>query len=68
MLAANTSNVDSVFVADQPIKRDGKLVNVDLDRARRLAYESCDYLFESTGMETGGRWAPESSKSFQVVD
>jgi 5-methylthioadenosine/S-adenosylhomocysteine deaminase len=65
VLAANTSNVDSVFVAGRPIKRDGKLVNVDLARARRLAHESRDYLFESTGMETGGGWAPES---FQVAD
>ncbi len=65
VLAANTSNVDSVFVTGHPIKRDGQLVNVDLARARRLAHESRDYLFESTGMETGGGWAPES---FQVAE
>ena len=65
VLAANPSNVDSVFVAGRPIKRDGKLVNVDLARARRLAHESRDYLFENTGMETGGGWAPES---FQVAE
>jgi 5-methylthioadenosine/S-adenosylhomocysteine deaminase len=65
VLAANTSNVDSVFVAGRQIKRDGKLVNVDLARALRLAHESRDYLFENTGMETGGGWAPGP---FQVAD
>ena len=65
MLAANTSNVDSVFVAGRPVKRDGRLVNVGLARARRLAHESRDYLFKSAGVETGGEWAPES---FQVAE
>ena len=65
VLAANPSNVDSVFVTGRPLKRDGKLVKVDLSRARCLAHESRDYLFETTGMETGGGWAPES---FQVAD
>jgi 5-methylthioadenosine/S-adenosylhomocysteine deaminase len=65
VLVANPSNVVTVFVAGQPVKRAGELVNVDLAQACRLAHESRDYLFENTGMETGGGWAPES---FQVAD
>ncbi|WP_411348300.1 amidohydrolase family protein [Paenibacillus sp. WLX2291] len=41
---ANASNVDTVFVAGRPVKRHGKLVGVDMERIRRLAQESRDYL------------------------
>jgi cytosine/adenosine deaminase-related metal-dependent hydrolase len=37
---ANPSNVDHVLVAGKFVKRDGKLVGVDLNRARKLAEES----------------------------
>ena len=37
---ANASNVDHVLVAGNFVKRDGELVGVDLERARRLAEES----------------------------
>ena len=40
----DSSNVDSVFVAGQPRKRDGKLLNVDLARVSKLVYESRDYV------------------------
>jgi 5-methylthioadenosine/S-adenosylhomocysteine deaminase len=40
----DSSNVDSVFIAGTPRKRGGQLVNVDLARVRRLAYESRDYV------------------------
>ncbi|MFN8562880.1 MAG: amidohydrolase family protein [Anaerolineae bacterium] len=40
----DTSNVDSVFVAGKPMKRNGVLVGVDLNRLRQLAYESRDYV------------------------
>jgi 5-methylthioadenosine/S-adenosylhomocysteine deaminase len=47
----DTSNVDSVFVAGKALKRNGKLLNVDLDRARRLAIESRDYVVEKSGFK-----------------
>lgn len=47
----DTSNVDSVFVAGKALKRNGQLVNVDLDRARRLATESRDYVVEKSGFK-----------------
>jgi cytosine/adenosine deaminase-related metal-dependent hydrolase len=47
----DTSNVDSVFVAGKALKRNGKLVNVDLDHLRRKAYESRDYVIHKSGFE-----------------
>ena len=45
----DSSNVDSVWIAGKPKKRHGHLVNVDLDRVTRLAYESRDYVVEKSG-------------------
>jgi 5-methylthioadenosine/S-adenosylhomocysteine deaminase len=47
---ADTSNVDSVFVAGRAVKRDGQLVDVDLGAARRLVEESRDYLLGKAGL------------------
>lgn len=44
VMGMDTSNVDSVFVAGRPMKRDGKLVGVDLGRVAALAQESRDYV------------------------
>jgi 5-methylthioadenosine/S-adenosylhomocysteine deaminase len=45
----DTSNVDSVFVAGKPMKRNGELVGVDLNRLRELVYESRDYVIKKAG-------------------
>ena len=45
----DTSNIDSVFVAGKALKRNGQLVNVDLDHARKLAVESRDYVVAKSG-------------------
>jgi cytosine/adenosine deaminase-related metal-dependent hydrolase len=45
----DTSNVDSVFVAGKALKREGKLLNVDLDHLRQRAYESRDYILARSG-------------------
>ena len=57
--------VDTVLVAGGVVKRDGRLV-ADLERVRRLAYESRDYLFSRgaadpaiAGARAGGAWIPE---------
>ncbi len=47
--AMDTSNVDTVFVAGRAVKRGGKLVGVDLDRVRRQAAASRDYLVGRLG-------------------
>lgn len=50
VLAAHTGHVDSIFVSGKALKRDGKLVDVDAERVRRLAAESRDHLFEQAGL------------------
>ncbi len=47
--AMDTSNVDTVFIAGKAVKRAGKLVGVDLDRVRRQASASRDYLVGKLG-------------------
>jgi cytosine/adenosine deaminase-related metal-dependent hydrolase len=45
--AADTASIDSVFVAGRPVKFGGRLLDEKLvARARRLATESRDYLFQ----------------------
>jgi 5-methylthioadenosine/S-adenosylhomocysteine deaminase len=40
----DSSNVDTVFIAGQVRKQHGQLVGVDLNRVKKLAYESRDYV------------------------
>lgn len=47
----DTSNVDSVFVAGKALKRDGRLLGVDLDRVRKMAYASRDYVVAKSGFK-----------------
>ncbi len=49
VVGADTGNVDTVFVAGQALKRNGQLLNVDLERARGLAVESRDYVVARSG-------------------
>ena len=53
VLCAHTGNVDSVFVAGKAVKREGKLLNVDLNRIRSLAASSRDYIFKEYGIPDG---------------
>jgi cytosine/adenosine deaminase-related metal-dependent hydrolase len=47
----DTGNVDSVFVAGKALKRNGQLVGVDLNRVRKMAYESRDYVVAKSGFK-----------------
>jgi 5-methylthioadenosine/S-adenosylhomocysteine deaminase len=47
----DTSNVDSVFVAGKALKRNGRLLNVDLDDLRKKAYQSRDYVVAQSGFK-----------------
>ena len=49
VLGMDTSNVDTVLIAGKLLKRQGKLVGVDLDRIRRQAEQSRDYVLTKTG-------------------
>jgi len=46
---ADTGNVDSVFIAGRAMKRNGQLLNVDVERARRLAITARDYVVAKSG-------------------
>jgi len=49
VLAMDSSNVDTVLVGGKILKRDGKLVGVDIERIRRQVHQSRDYLVEKAG-------------------
>ncbi len=49
VLGMDTSNVDTVFVAGRLKKRAGRLVGVDVERVRREAERSRDYVLAQTG-------------------
>ena len=48
--AAGTHNVDSVYVAGRPVKRDGTFVDIDVRSVIAGATESHDHLLEAAGM------------------
>jgi cytosine/adenosine deaminase-related metal-dependent hydrolase len=49
VLGMDTSNVDTVLIGGRVRKRDGRLVDVDLARVRRLAEQSRDYVVSKAG-------------------
>ena len=53
VLQADTRNVDTVFVAGEALKRDGRLVGGDPRRARDLAATSLEYLLGHTSVQPG---------------
>jgi cytosine/adenosine deaminase-related metal-dependent hydrolase len=44
----DTSNIDSVFVAGKPMKRDGKLLHVDWNAVKRMVTDSRDYVMKKS--------------------
>jgi 5-methylthioadenosine/S-adenosylhomocysteine deaminase len=50
VICADTSNIDSVFVAGRAVKRNGQLVGVDMARMVRLVESSRDYLLSQSGL------------------
>jgi len=48
---ADTRNVDTVMVDGRILKRDGRLVDGDLGRARELAETSLDHLLQHTTIQ-----------------
>jgi len=49
VLGMDTSNVDTVFIAGKAVKQGGRLVGVDLDRLRRDAEQSRDFIVGKAG-------------------
>jgi 5-methylthioadenosine/S-adenosylhomocysteine deaminase len=56
---ADTSNVDSVFVAGRAVKRGGRLVDVDVDRVLQRLDESRNHILGQGGLLPG--WAAEAA-------
>ncbi|MDQ0338361.1 cytosine/adenosine deaminase-related metal-dependent hydrolase [Caldalkalibacillus uzonensis] len=50
---AHAGNVDSVFVAGQAVKRDGKMLKENMDRIFGLAKEARDHIFAKYGNPDG---------------
>jgi cytosine/adenosine deaminase-related metal-dependent hydrolase len=51
VMAADTGSIDAVFVAGKPVKFGGRLLDQAMvERARRLASESRDWLFAKAGL------------------
>jgi len=53
VLAMDTSNVDTVFIAGKAVKQGGRLLGVDLARIRREAEQSRDYIAGKAGWNKG---------------
>ncbi|MEV7042418.1 amidohydrolase family protein [Amycolatopsis sp. NPDC051061] len=56
--AGHPGLVDSVFVAGKPVKRDGKLLGVDLPALRARLLESRDRIAAAAGIAFDGSWTP----------
>jgi cytosine/adenosine deaminase-related metal-dependent hydrolase len=51
VLAMDTSNVDTVFIAGKAVKQGGRLTGVDPARLRREAEQSRDYIAGKAGWD-----------------
>jgi 5-methylthioadenosine/S-adenosylhomocysteine deaminase len=47
----DSSNIDSVFIAGKPMKRNGELVGVDLNCVEKQVYESRDFVIKKSGFK-----------------
>jgi 5-methylthioadenosine/S-adenosylhomocysteine deaminase len=50
VLGMDSSNVDSVFIAGRAVKRNGRLLGVDLDHLKRQAEKARDALMQRGGV------------------
>ncbi|MEV4051824.1 amidohydrolase family protein [Amycolatopsis sp. NPDC049688] len=59
--AGHPGLVDSVFVAGKAVKRDGKLLGVDLPALRARLLESRDRIAAAAGVAVDGSWIPQEA-------
>ena len=62
VVQANASNVDTVLVAGRVVKREGRLMDADLSRARRLIEESRERVFAAVAAK--GPLLPAAQEGF----
>jgi cytosine/adenosine deaminase-related metal-dependent hydrolase len=63
----DTSNVDSVFIAGRAMKRNGQLLNVDMNRIHKLVTESRDYVVAKSGFKLTDILARSQSSASAVL-
>jgi 5-methylthioadenosine/S-adenosylhomocysteine deaminase len=56
---AHVGNIDTVFVKGRIVKRDGKLVDIDLKALRQRMERTVDGLFSRAGIARDGNWLPK---------
>jgi cytosine/adenosine deaminase-related metal-dependent hydrolase len=59
--AGHPGLVDSVFVAGKAVKRDGRLLDMDLPALRARLLESRDRIAAAAGIAVDGSWTPPAS-------
>ncbi|SFW80329.1 amidohydrolase family protein [Amycolatopsis australiensis] len=59
--AGHPGLVDSVFVAGKAVKRDGRLLDVDLPALRARLLESRDRIAAAAGVAVDGSWQPQDA-------
>jgi cytosine/adenosine deaminase-related metal-dependent hydrolase len=52
VLGRDTSNVDSVFIAGRPMKRNGQLLYVDWNAVKKMVSESQEYVIQKAHLKT----------------
>jgi cytosine/adenosine deaminase-related metal-dependent hydrolase len=62
VLAAHPGNVDTVIVAGRVVKRNGRLLSVDIEKVRRLAEDSRDNLYARAGVSKN--WQPDDVRAW----
>jgi cytosine/adenosine deaminase-related metal-dependent hydrolase len=60
--AGHPGLVDSVFVAGRAVKRDGRLLGVDLPALRVRLLESRDRIAAAAGIAVDGSWTPPAPR------
>ena len=56
--AAHVGNIDATWVAGKQVKKDGKLIGVDVMALRDKVDRARDALFDRAGVPTDGSWLP----------
>ncbi len=65
VMGAHAGNVDTVLVAGRVVKRDGRLVDVDLHDLASQARDTRDRLFARVGATVGGWMPPRTARNWQ---
>jgi 5-methylthioadenosine/S-adenosylhomocysteine deaminase len=65
--AGHPGLVDSVFVGGKAVKRDGRLLGVDLPALRARVLESRDRIAAAAGIAVDGSWTPQHNEGVEAL-